>query len=477
MTGTRRRLPGRSNPLAAESDSVFAPVIAAAERAGLADFLRWWRGELAALLPEGWRERLASRNVAFLGVEGDEWRVFRPAAGRLAQAGRLNLASLDSEGRRGAFRRLLTGEPGAAGNVWFVLPPEAVLVRDVAMPLAAEEALRDAVGFELDRFTPLPVEHAWFDYRVTDRDTHAQRLGLRLAVAERAPVEARLAELREFGAAVVGVGVMSDIAAGPTPLNLLPPDKRDRPARSRSAITARVLAVVAAALALAALIYPLWLKREAVIALHPRLDAAKAGAEVAERVAQEIEKIASAHNFVMARKQGQQPAVALLEDLSRLLPDTTWVQQLDVKTNQKSREIQIAGETGSSSQLIEVLEQSGSLANAGFKSPLTKGVTPNTERFLLSAEIKPRALPDPIPETDLTKPGTAATPAPSISTPGSLPAAPPPSSLPAQPAPSAAQPAPGAGPGAGTAPPATGGAPSAKPAAGPAPAVVPAKKG
>ena len=233
----------------------------------------------------------------------------------------------------------------------------------------------------------------------------------------------------------------------------------------------------AAALALAALIYPLWLKREAVIALHPRLDAAKAGAEVAERVAQEIEKIASAHNFVMARKQGQQPAVALLEDLSRLLPDTTWVQQLDVKTNQKSREIQIAGETGSSSQLIEVLEQSGSLANAGFKSPLTKGVTPNTERFLLSAEIKPRALPDPIPETDLTKPGTAAIPAPSISTPGSLPAAPPPSSLPAQPAPSAAQPAPGAGPGAGTAPPATGGAPSAKPAAGPAPAVVPAKKG
>lgn len=396
--------------MAADADSVFAPLLAAAERAGLADFLRWWRSELAATLPAGWRERLASRDTAWLCVEGDEWRAFRPVAGRLAQAGRVNLGSLDSTGRRAAFRRLLAEEPGAAGNAWLVLPQESVLVREVHMPLAAEESLRDAVGFELDRLAPLPAEQAWFDFRVTGRDAGAQRLTLLLAVTARAPVEARLAELRELGTAVLGVGVMDDVAGAAAPLNLLPPEKRDRPATPTAAIAARVLAAVAVILALAALVYPLWLKREAVIALHPRLDRAKAGAQVAERLAKEIEKLASEHNFVLTKKQGQQPAVVLLEDLSRLLPDTTWVQQLDVKTNQKAREVQIAGESGSSSQLIEVLEQSGKLVNAGFKSPLTKGVTPNTERFLLSAEVKPRPLPEPMPESALVAPpkGTAA---------------------------------------------------------------------
>jgi general secretion pathway protein L len=394
----------------------------------MADFLRWWGGELAAMLPASWRDRLFSRDTAYVGVEGDEWSAFRPVAGRLVQAGRVNLAALDSGGRRGAFHRLLAEGQGAAGNVWLILPPEAVLVRDVHMPLAAEEALRDAVGFELDRLTPLPAEHAWFDYRVTGRDTASQRLTLRLAVAARAPVESRMAELRELGATVLGVCVADDVASAPTPLNLLPPERRDRPATSNAAIASRALAVVVAVLAVAALVFPILQKRDAVIALHPRLEKAKAGADVAERVAKEIEKIAAEHNFVLAKKQGLQPVVVILENLTRLLPDTTWVQQLDVKTSQKAREVQIAGETGSSSQLIEALEQSGMFANAGFKSPLTKGTTPNTERFVLAAEVKPRLLPEPMPDSALAAPaaGTTVTGGSGVAPPPATTAIPPP---------------------------------------------------
>lgn len=450
--------------MVADAKSVFAPFVAAAERAGLADVLRWWRSELAAMLPAGWRDRLASRDTAYLSVEGDELRAFRPVDGRLVQAGEASLASLDSTGRRSAFRRLLAGEPGMAGNVFLVLPAESVLAREVHMPLAAEEELRDAIGFELDRLTPLSAEHAWFDYRVTGRDAALQRLTLKLAVTARAPVEARLAELRELGATVLGVGVTNDIAGASTPFNLLPPEKRDRPATSGATIAARVLAAVAAMLALVALVYPVWLKREAVIALYPRMDKAKAGAEVAERVAREIEKLAAEHNFVVAKKQGQQPVAVLLEDLSRLLPDTTWVQQLDVKSSQKGREVQIAGETGSSSQLIEVLEQSGKLANAGFKSPLTKGATPNTERFLLAAEVKPRPLPEPMPESALVSlpPGAAK---PAAATPGAAQAiaAPAPSSEPAARPPGAA-PSAVAQPPPGPEMPATTGAPTTVPA-------------
>jgi general secretion pathway protein L len=370
-----------------------------------------------------------------------------------------------------AFRRLLAELPTAAGNVWLVLPRESVLVREVHMPLAAEEALREAVGFDLDRLTPMPAEQAWFDYQVTGRNVATQRLMLRLAVTPRAPVEARLAELREMGAAVLGVGLMDDVAASTSPMNLLPQEQRDRPATSQAAIVARVLAAIAAALAVAALVYPLWLKREAVIALHPRLEKAKAEAEISERLGKEIEKLASEHNFVLGKKHAQIPVVTLMDDLSRLLPDTTWVQQLDVKTGPKSRELQLAGESGSSSQLIEVLEQSGIFANASFKSPLTKGATPGTERFLLAADVKPKPLPDPLPEAALlARPDTVtpSLPPPQPAAPSTV--VPPPASAPGVtvPSPQGATPA--------TAPGATSPAPGA-PAQRPAPAGDPARKG
>jgi general secretion pathway protein L len=468
--------------VAADAGSLFAPLVAAAERAGVADFLRWWRAELFAMLPPGWRERLSSRDAAYLRAGDDEWVALRPVAGRLAQGGRTAFATLDGAGRRAAFRRLLAESSGSAGNVWLVLPPDSVLVRDVQMPLAAEESLREAVGFDLDRFTPLPAEQAWFDYRVAGRDAGSQRLRLKLAVAASAPIEAKLAELRELGATVLGVGVEDDVAGAATPFNLLPPEKRDRPAVSRSAVAVRVLAAAAGVLALAALVIPLWVKRDAAIALYPRLESARAGAEVAERLAKEIEKLATEHNFIVGRKQGQQPAVALLEDLSRLLPDTTWVQQFDLKTGPRQREIQLAGETGSSSQLIEVLERSGTLANASFKSPLTKGITPGTERFLLTAEVKPKPLPEPMPETALAAPAAVAAPAPAPAppaAPSAAPAAAPPAASPPAPAAGAVAPAPSPGaapnPVPGAAPQPAPGAVPADPAAAPA-APAPARR-
>ncbi len=405
------RPPTRASPMASRAESVLSPIWAAADRAGLTEFLRWWGSELEAMIPVQWRERFASRGIAFVSVQDGDWRALRPASGGLVEVGRANLAGLDFATSRQSFRRLVEESAAGALNVWLVLAPDSVLMRSVTLPLAAEEALRDAVGFELDRLTPFSSEQSCFDHRVTGRDAVTQRLTIELAVTARGPVSARIEQLRELGATVLGVGVASDVAASTTPFNLLAPEQRERPATSRTALAARAFAGVAAALALVALVYPIWQKREAVIDLQPRLDRAKASADVADRLGKEIEKLASEHNFLLAKKQGLHPAVTLVEDLSRLLPDTTWVQQLDIRTGQKVRELQIAGETGSSPQLIEVLEKSGSLANASFKSPLTKGVTPGTERFLISAEIKPRPLPEPMPEASLASLPVAAPPA------------------------------------------------------------------
>ncbi len=172
--------------MASAAESILGPIREAADRAGLVEFLRWWKAELLAAVPPSWRNRFATGGPALVSPEGEDWVSWKPAGHALAESGRARVGSLDEAGRRAAFRRLLGEGPGVAPNVWLVLPESEALRRTVTLPLAAEESLRDAVGFELDRFTPFSAEQAWFDCRVLARDANAQRIDVDLAVAPRA---------------------------------------------------------------------------------------------------------------------------------------------------------------------------------------------------------------------------------------------------------------------------------------------------
>jgi hypothetical protein len=86
------------------------------------------------------------------------------------------------------------------------------------------------------------------------------------------------------------------------------------------------------------------------------------------------------------------------------------VQQLDIKTSGKTREVQVTGETMSSSKLIEILEQSQLLRNATPRGTETRGSTPNSVRFMIVAEVRQRPQPEATP---VLAGAPAAPPAPS----------------------------------------------------------------
>ena len=152
--------------------------------------------------------------------------------------------------------------------------------------------------------------------------------------------------------------------------------------------------ILALLLALVAIILPIWQKRETVKELIPQAE--KSGAEflISERVFSEYTKLAAEYNFLASRKHATYPVVAVLEELARTFPDTTWVQKLDIKANGKVREVILLGEAQSTSKVIENLEQSPLLLfqNSKQQSATTR-LQANTERFHVSAEIKPRPIP------------------------------------------------------------------------------------
>ena len=365
-------------------------------RQRLGAFWRWWTAEIAAMVPERLSMLGGAARVPILAFEGDEIALLEPHLS--SGESRVNLAALDEARRGAAVRALLERGGETRARARLALGHGEALMRRVKLPAATEENLSQVLAFEMDRLTPFKADEVYFDHRVVARDAQAAQIEVQVAMARREVVDAQVERLRRLGVSVQGVAIRDDLGhAGSGTLDLLPSEQRGERETARERVVQRSLAVAAVALLALVLLLPVWQKREAIIALHPVLAKAKQEAESTDAVARELERQANDYNFLLARKHGTPTVLAIIEEVSRLLPDNTWVQQLEVKTTGKTREVQITGETSSSSKLIEILEQSKLMQNAAPRGTVTRGSLPNTERFMIAAEVRPRTPPDSRP--------------------------------------------------------------------------------
>ncbi len=391
-------------------------------RSRLAAFWRWWSGELKNVAYERFAALRGAGEVPNVALEANELVLLTPASLAGPEA-RIDLAAQDAARARAALQSLLDRAGEARGRVRLCLGPGEALVRRVTMPAATEENLPQVLAFEMDRLTPFAAHEVYFDYRVLSRDAAAGQLVLQLAVARREVVDASVDRVRSIGGNVQGVGVRDALGTEAAALDLLPSEQRGERESARERLVQRALVAAVAILLGLALLIPVWRKRETVIALLPLVARAQQGAQEADRLARELDRQVNEYNFLLTKKHANYPVLAYVEEITRLLPDSTWLQQLQVKSNGKTREVQLTGETPSSSKLIEILTQSKLLRNPSPRGTSTRGSTPNSERFLIEAEAPPRPLPGTVP--------ALSSPAP---VPAKPPQAPVPAPVPAQPA-------------------------------------------
>ncbi|RXT36754.1 PilN domain-containing protein [Bradyrhizobium betae] len=93
---------------------------------------------------------------------------------------------------------------------------------------------------------------------------------------------------------------------------------------------------------------------------------------------------------LLERRKYETPAsVIVLESLSRILPDHTYVTEMHLAGNK----IQIGGITRDAPGLIPLIEQSQHFTRATFYAPTTRSSTDPGERFHIEAQIEPRNAP------------------------------------------------------------------------------------
>ena len=392
----------------------------AANRAGLPRFWRWWIGELAPLLPAPSRaliqRRFARPVIELADGEAVFWRPeFTNGAARLAIAEKVALtgdpAAVLAAGRA-AVARLAAHVSGgiAAPRVIVALNAQRVLRKELVLPAAVEENLAQALAYDLDRHTPFRPEQLYFDAAVIGRDAARKMLRVDWVAALRTVVDGAVKQVEEWGAVPVAV-VPGLPAAIPTRLNLLPHAARPRPLQWRRWQVWAPLAVVAI-FALAAVIVPLAQKREYAIALNLQNTAAGQQAQAADKLRAQLEAMQSDYNYILAKKYAFPSAVRVLDEVTRVLPDDTWITQFELKTTSRAKETQrdlyLRGESANAGKLIALLEDSKLVEQAAPRSPTTKIQGSTGEIFDLSARLRALAPPTAQPLAAGATPTSAA---------------------------------------------------------------------
>jgi general secretion pathway protein L len=357
-------------------------------------FWRWWAGELMALSPA----IAGTTRAPLVALEGTSVVVLEPRG--VGSEQRAELADLEAGRAASAVRALLEKVGETRARARMALAPHEALVRRVVMPAATEENLGAVLGFEMDRLTPFRAEDVYHDHRVIGRDAAAGTIEVLVAVARREVVDAKLARMRELGVSVQGVAVREEAPRTGPVLDLLPSGQRGEHEKPRERLVKQALAGIALVLLVAAVVIPALRKRSEMFSITPAMDKAAAEAKSTDALIQDLDRQVADYNFLLAKKHASAPTLAYIEEVARLLPDNTWLQQLDIKSTGKAREVLMSGETVSASKLIEILEQSQMLQNAAPRGPVTRGTQPGTERFLIAAEARPRPAPEASSVTD-----------------------------------------------------------------------------
>jgi general secretion pathway protein L len=358
----------------------------------LGRFWHWWSGELIALAPQWLRQSGAgAANSLMIEVTPQAIVLRRWLAEGLSEQGRIELQAGGHSTDSVAFQALFSKLHKRGEGVSLCLTEAQYLAKQIELPLAADENLRQVLGFEMDRLTPFKPEQVYFDFRVLHRDNQKNRLTVKLVAAPRHAVDGQLDLLARWGAPALAVYVSDTVALDGDAINLMASSGHSKTGSSVEGKVKLGLLLLTLMLGMAAIAIPLWQERQASMALIPVVEQAKQQAEAADALRREQEKLTAEYNFMLVKKQEIPPLVVLLDELSRLLPDDTWVQQFSLK----GKELQIQGETASSARLIALAESSRILHNANFRSPLTKGSAPNSERYQLAAEVREQPVAAP----------------------------------------------------------------------------------
>ena len=349
----------------------------------LGDFFQWWVRGLLYLLPPSLRRAMqVTPDRITIDFKGQQVKIKRYTEGLTAPVEEKRFQSAGNELQKTAALQWLKDKSEADAEIILLVPKKMVLEKSLMLPGAAEENLRQVLGFEMDRKTPFTPDKVYYDYSIVDRDKEGQQIQVELYLTLREQIDPLLKEIRSWDIALQAIGITDGESHNYT-LNLLDPEERPVQ-KDKANRTVLALAVLAFVLFIAVLWVPVIKNDQRLSNLEAELVESRNVAMRVQTLREERDTIIEKTRFLAAQRADQITTVELLNELTRIIPDNTWLTRLVINAG----EIHIQGESEAASSLIQALESSDLFVDAKFTSPIRKNNATNKDRFHVSARLK-----------------------------------------------------------------------------------------
>lgn len=342
------------------------------------DFLTWWGQGLLQSLPDRWLARLRYQPDTVTVEQQDNALIFKYYGGHNRQLREQRIVPLDDEAGKAAINHWFAGHE-TPPRLILLLPPDKHLQKPLTYPLSSEKELRSILGFEMDRQTPFTRDDVYFDYVINRRDSANHRLHVTLHVVLRDVLQEHLEalsflDMQPARAAPGPGGRMEDIDFMPTP------ESKVNVAAGRRLAQLALLTFV---LFISSLYVPVLRYGAVIEQFEQQVEQSRMQAMRAQSFAGKKQAILERIEFLSGQTQRYISPIRLIQDLTRRLPDNTWIQRLNIRHG----EFQMHGESETAAAIIQLIEESDYFEQAQFRSPVTKNNATGKEKFHVAARI------------------------------------------------------------------------------------------
>lgn len=341
---------------------------------------RWWVDELREAAPAP-VVRFFAKQSAILSIDVEQhiarFQLHREKSDRLL--GTLDLLGCTERELQVFLDDILFDLPaGLTVNV--TLSRDQLLSSDQYLPLATEANLSNVLGFEIDRLTPFPRDQVVFGYQIAGRYPEREKVHISLYALPRKSLDQLLARLQVLG--LKPETILPATSGADPSLNLLPVDIRPAVEPLWNP-RAKKLGWMVVALMAALLLYPLFQLNQQMTSLQEAVAEVREPATVVGNKQSMLASRLAAQDTLVMRKNHEPSKLAIVQEVTSLMPDNTWVSRLRVSGG----DVNLQGESRKASDLIEILEQSEQFQNVQFVSPITANPSTNMERYEIKMEL------------------------------------------------------------------------------------------
>ena len=333
------------------------------------DFLAAWGGVLRDSLPAGVQRVLGlGRRFAVIEPSDDGWSVFQAQGATLVPQGGSTGGTEISD----LADRLRQVE----GSVVLVLPRDLAMRPALTLPGSAERSLDQVLDVEIERLTPFKAGDVTVAREIQPAADGQIRVDL--TIVPHARIAALTGPLGEAGIRVDHVIADRERVERAPALGLTSPatGSADRSFAWAPALVTAVLIVVALASPFVAQEQRLRGQRSEIERLAPDLAAAR-------RLARRVEATEAREQARQGFMQSRVSMTVLLEQVTRTLPDHTWLVSLQAADGRLTLE----GRSSEATSLVTLLNAAPGLSDARFDAPVTRDPVTGADRFRLGATI------------------------------------------------------------------------------------------